>query len=309
MLDKISECDTTFPAMNSLQAPTSQKLSVKTFLGISISILISLVTFRPNLVWNLLYLWKAVGVCLQDTWNIIYDSVGHDEYAMVVWGSILITTLVYWIVGLCYTFFDMTGKPAFLLKYKTQGTASYPVSADQVLAIMKQVFINQLIVIPFAIHFYHLMVWRGYDSGRALPNFQRTLLEVLFCAFLDETGYYYAHRLLHHPFFYKHIHKRHHEWTAPIAITALYTHPVEHILVNLLPLLLGPLILGSHMVTIWLWFCIAIVSTLGNHSGFDFPFMSSAKEHDIHHLKFNQNYGILGLLDRLHGTDSLPPAK
>ena len=27
--------------------------------------------------------------------------------------------------------------------------------------------------------------------------------------------------------------------------------------------------------------------------------------HDNHHLKFNQNFGVLGILDSLHGTDSM----
>ena len=37
-------------------------------------------------------------------------------------------------------------------------------------------------------------------------------------------------RLLHHRLLYKHMHKIHHEWQAPIAMAANYAHPIEHIL-------------------------------------------------------------------------------
>ena len=39
----------------------------------------------------------------------------------------------------------------------------------------------------------------------------------------------YFYRLMHHPLFYKRIHKLHHEWTAPIAMATVYVHPFEHI--------------------------------------------------------------------------------
>lgn len=41
-------------------------------------------------------------------------------------------------------------------------------------------------------------------------------------------------RLVHLPLLYKHIHKKHHEWTAPIGVVSIYAHPLEHIVSDLL---------------------------------------------------------------------------
>ena len=60
-------------------------------------------------------------------------------------------------------------------------------------------------------------------------------------------------RLGHWGPLYKSIHKIHHEWTAPIAVTAIYCHPLEHLFCNVLPLSAGMLIMSSHLLTATIW--------------------------------------------------------
>merc|ERR1712200_34331 len=67
----------------------------------------------------------------------------------------------------------------------------------------------------------------------------------------------------------------------------------------------GPLLFASHVSVAWLWFTLALLNTLNSHSGYHLPFLSSSEAHDFHHLKFNQCYGVLGILDYLHGTDTM----
>ena len=111
------------------------------------------------------------------------------------------------------------------------------------------------------------------------PNF---VLMSFFC--------YCSPRLFHHPRIYRFIHKIHHEWTAPIGIVAIYAHPLEHAVSNLGPIILGPLIMGSHIATAWMWFCLALMTTINTHSGYHLPLMPSPEAHDFHHLKYVATY-------------------
>ncbi|KAJ8984550.1 hypothetical protein NQ317_006836 [Molorchus minor] len=167
------------------------------------------------------------------------------------------------------------------------------------------VLVNQLIVgIPSSVLMYYAMKWRGYPPLRELPTFHWVLYELAVHILTEEAAFYYSHRFLHSRYLYKYIHKQHHEWTAPIAVTAIYCNPIEHIFSNLFPPFLGVFIMGSHVATAWLWFTLAILSTLNAHSGYHLPFFPSPEAHDFHHLKFNNCFGVLGVLDRLHGTDT-----
>lgn len=92
-------------------------------------------------------------------------------------------------------------------------------------------------------------------------------------------------RLLHIPLIHKHVHKLHHEWTAPIGIEAVYAHPFEYVFSNLLTVAGGPFICGSNLVTTWVWYALATAVTIIHHSGYHLPYLPSPEFHDFHHLK------------------------
>jgi fatty acid hydroxylase domain-containing protein 2 len=200
---------------------------------------------------------------------------------------------------------DITNKPSFLRRYKIQPNTNEPVNTKKLTNVVLSVLFNQIFVgIPFAIFSYYLLKFRGIPNVRELPTFHWVLIELGICIIVEEFGFYYSHRLLHNKLIYKHIHKQHHLWQSPVAITAIYAHPIEYIFSNILPVFLGVLICGSHIATAWFWFTIALLSTLNAHSGYHLPFFPSPEAHDYHHRFFNCNFGMLGLLDRLHGTDT-----
>lgn len=95
------------------------------------------------------------------------------------------------------------------------------------------------------------------------------------------------------------------EWVAPIGSAAVYAHPLAHVLCNLGPVVAGPLLVRAHLATYWLWLTVAVATTINSHCGYHFPWTPSPESHDFHHLAFNVNYGVLGVLDWFHGTDGL----
>uniref|UniRef100_A0A1I8HYV7 Fatty acid hydroxylase domain-containing protein n=2 Tax=Macrostomum lignano TaxID=282301 RepID=A0A1I8HYV7_9PLAT len=250
--------------------------------------------------------WGASGDFWQSTFDTAYSFFGGTDASASLWGSIVITMTVYWSFNLLLILLDTFNWPEFLMRYKVQPDKNAPVDRRQLAKAIALVLFNQTVVgIPFSLLAYQAFRLRGGVFHGELPTLQWVILEIGVCVLAEEVFFYYSHRLLHHPSIYKHIHKIHHEWTAPIGIISLYAHPIEHVLSNLLPPCVGPLIMGSHLGTVWVWFCLALISTSIAHCGYHFPLLPSPEAHDFHHLKFVNNFGVLGVLDSLHGTDRL----
>lgn len=212
-------------------------------------------------------------------WNAVIDITGEDQFGIYIVWTTIFSFGVYWIFGGIFTVMDLTLSPQALRKYKVQPHTNDPLDKAVLFDAMKTILFNQFFIgVPLALFSYFTKKLKGFpENFREVPSFEKVLLDIFVCILVDEIGFYYSHRLFHYGFFYKHIHKQHHQWQSPIAITATYCHPLEHVLSNVLPVAGGSVLMQSHTSVTWLWLAMATLTTLNNHSGYHLPFSHSCK--------------------------------
>ncbi|KAL2793865.1 putative C-4 methylsterol oxidase [Aspergillus keveii] len=238
---------------------------------------------------------------MEQLWSHIVSSYSPFQIELI--GTLLVQILSFWIPSACYISLDYLF-PCFSQRHKLQPAPKQPTRND-IQECLRVVLQNQLLT--SALHVSLLLLQQskpGYKITLALPSLPELTRDIILSLFLREALFYYSHRLLHSRYLYSRIHKQHHRFTAPIALAAQYAHPLEQIFANALPISLPPQLLGSHIVTFWLFLGYELINTATVHSGYDF-LGGKARMHDAHHEKFNLNYGSIGLLDWAHGTDKL----
>lgn len=131
--------------------------------------------------------------------------------------------------------------------------------------------------------------------------------------FLHDAYFYWMHRLMHLPVFYRRVHLVHHKSTNPSPWTAYAFHPLEAILeAGIIPLIAFTLPVQREALG-W-FFLFQIMYNVYGHLGYElYPknfhktwigrYVNTSVAHNVHHKYFRGNYGLYTLIwDRLMGT-------
>lgn len=243
---------------------------------------------------------------LQSLWNEVLDRFGTNYVTYHAWGSIILVNGIFFLFGGLFVLMDLTGRPKSWQKYKTQPNMHDALNWPKFRSLLITVLINQFVIgsiFMFGTAWLHLKIHGHPEDLSVLPSLSEFLFQMTIFTLIEEVLFFYAHWAFHHRSIYKYIHKKHHEWTAPIAFEAVYAHPIEHLISNLMPASVGPLLFNSHVLVTLFYFSLITFVTVCHHSGYHLPLLPSPQAHDFHHMTFNQNYGALGIFDYIHGTD------
>jgi len=141
----------------------------------------------------------------------------------------------------------------------------------------------------------------AYGWGYAVVSFL-----VLFL--VQDIYHYWLHRLLHQPFFYKHIHRIHHLSINVTPFASYAIHPLEGALeMGFLALLVW--VMPLHFSVIFAYSSFLVMFNIISHLGYEFypawvsRFFVTSTQHNLHHWRNEGNYMLyFPLWDQLFKT-------
>ncbi len=160
---------------------------------------------------------------------------------------------------------------------------------------------------------------RIYTDWRSFGGVPYLLLSAFIYLAVQDSFYYWAHRLMHHPRFFQWMHAGHHRSRQPSPFASFAFDPAEAALTAwLLPALV--FVIPIHLGVVIALLILMTVTAVLNHSGWEMlprwlvqgalgGQLISATHHNYHHVRFDRNFGLyFRVWDKIMGTDAMPQA-
>ena len=232
---------------------------------------------------------------MEELWDIALPHC-EEDFASVLFAIHFVT---FWLLSFFFTFLDSVVKES---PYKIQRGKRQ--SFGKLCKCVAVALFNQFLSLSLLTL---LPIQSVVVFSPDLPTISLVVSSFGTYIVVAELWFYSWHRLMHkYDFLYNNFHKMHHTITAPTAVTAIYAHPVEHVILNFPTLSLGPFLCQSHYSLWCLWSLSSTIATCHAHSGWHLPFWGSPEVHDFHHSYGTENFGIAtGILDELFHTQKI----
>lgn len=229
----------------------------------------------------------------------------HCSDRTLYFGIFICHFVVFWLLCGIFTVVDLQ-QPKDLHPFKTQETW-YPTRKQLQTAVIVTLRNQTVTLLEMT------FVWQFFSDAapdafaQELPTLFTVVVHLAVIASFTEVVFYTGHRLLHTPWWWKNVHYIHHQWHSPYALTAIFAHPIEHLMSNFFTLHVGALVMGSH-ITIWYLGALGMTAAVViQHTGFHLPFIPEFlcdETHDYHHSQGFDNLGAFNLLDGICGTNA-----
>lgn len=180
---------------------------------------------------------------------------------------------------------------------------------------LKNIALNYIfVIVPLILTAYPLLYFLNIRYDLPFPSFLEVFIHNIIFLFGEDFFEYWGHRMLHHPYLYKRIHKLHHQFTTPFGLTASVAHPIETIILGMATFF-PAFIVRPHLFTFYVWIQVRQIDAVITHCGYELPsilhflpFYGGTKFHDYHHVSFNYNFASrFTFIDKWCGTYKEPP--
>ncbi|SNW61972.1 Fatty acid hydroxylase superfamily [Orpheovirus IHUMI-LCC2] len=122
-------------------------------------------------------------------------------------------------------------------------------------------------------------------------NIIKEIPKLIFMLLISDLMFYMVHRLMHRRELYSYIHKKHHKHIYTNVWSSFYFSKYE-LMLNWMFVFVVPItLLEINHITFFLYLVFITLSLVKSHSGINILNKYTSNHHDMHHLKFNGNYG------------------
>jgi sterol desaturase/sphingolipid hydroxylase (fatty acid hydroxylase superfamily) len=143
-------------------------------------------------------------------------------------GYIAVQLVFFWIPSATYLSLPFVF-PRLAARLKLQKQEKQPTLVE-IRECVVVVLRNEMLLIASHLALLLLGAPSRFRFDAELPSSWETRKDLFICIMAREVLFYYIHRAMHHPSLYTKIHKKHHRFTAPVALAAQCVEPSSFLL-------------------------------------------------------------------------------